>query len=195
MEMLDIRKDSFAAVEHVGDAMMELAQQAESVLGYGVLKSSSIIVNPVELTPLQATLKGLEIEVLRRSDVLQYMKERELEHTREMFKVWAKEFSAKDKIYNFDSFRGPAWVRTKIKEYKQPIPEFVLAKAVQIKQAIPECEIWVEGLESNPDPFLAVGFPDKDYSWEYPKEIYYIEVWAEPKFEGRMSAEPDDLAF
>jgi hypothetical protein len=195
MEMTEIRKESLNLIEYVHDEIEGLAQRAADVLGYSVLQSVFGRVVNVEPTPLQIALKALDMDILRPSDVLAYMKERQIEQTRENFKEWHKEFIGKDQIHNFDSFRGCAWVRTKIAEYKQPVPEFVLVKAVQIKQAMPECEIWVESLETHPDPFLSVGLPDGSYSWSAPKEIYYVEVWAEPKFEGRMSQDVDELAF
>jgi len=186
--MTEIRKQSLGDVERISDTIVDLAQQASDVLGYDLLQKRAGVINTaIELTPLQTALKQLEIEILLPGDVLVYQKERQIEQTKANLDVWLKEFAQADKVARYTRFDGPAWVEEKIAEYKQPVPEFVLAKAVQIKQAFPECQIYVESLQDHPDPFLVVAIPhEKDY---YPaKERYYVEVWGEPKFEGRLSA-------
>jgi len=182
MQLTEIRKVSLSASEDNG-ALVSLALSAKEILGYDVFAKSVAVLT--ELTPLQAALQSAEIEVLRNDDVAKYQKEQMIEHTAALMKNWLKETAAMAEVKSFNRFSGPAWVQTKISEYSQPIPEFVLAKAVQIKQAIPDCEIYVESLEDHPDPFLVVAIPDgRPY---YPaKERHYVEVWAEPKFEGRL---------
>jgi hypothetical protein len=186
MLMTEIRKESLAEVESVNEAMTTLAESAKSVLGYDVLAKITAKAATVECTGLRAALKSLDIEVLLASDVRKYMKERQIEQTVANMQKWIEKFAADDEIGQWVRFDGPAWVRAKIAEYKEPVPEFVLAKAVQIKQAFPECEIWVESLKDHPDPFLSVGIPDTKYTWSDPTELYYVEVWEEPKFEGRL---------
>lgn len=66
------------------------------------------------------------------------------------------------------------WTNTEIKNYQQPIPEFVLNKALQIKERVPSAQFFVEHLEEKHDPFLKVKHGNLDL---------YIEVWDEPKFE------------
>lgn len=66
------------------------------------------------------------------------------------------------------------WTNTEIKNYQQPIPEFVLRKALQIKEKVPDAQFFVEHLEEKYDPFLKVKHGNLDL---------YIEVWNEPKFE------------
>lgn len=186
MLMTEIKRDSFSEVEHIGESILGLASRAKELLGYGVLEKLTGNINLAELTPLQTALKDLEIEVLRAVEVRTYQKERQIEQTKINFEKWLVEFGQNDLVGRFVRFDGPSWTREKIAEYRQPIPEFVLAKAVQIKERMPECEIWVESLQDHPDPFLVVGIPDHTYSWSDPKEQYYVEVWAEPKFEGRL---------
>lgn len=70
------------------------------------------------------------------------------------------------------------WVRTGLKSYEQEIPEFVLNKAVQIKKELPDVNLYVEHLVHKPDPFLVAVLDGEEF---------YVEVWEEPGFEGRIS--------
>ena len=75
----------------------------------------------------------------------------------------------------------------------QPVPEFVLRKAVDIKQELPSAEFYIEHLKE--DPFLIVSLePLRDYQtssntldrFMNDDATAYIEVWAEPKFEAAL---------
>jgi hypothetical protein len=72
------------------------------------------------------------------------------------------------------------WVRTLIVNYQAEIPCFALSRAMEIKENYPEAQIYIESLQAQErpiaDPFLVVGI--KGY-------LYYVDVWDEPKFEGR----------
>ena len=73
------------------------------------------------------------------------------------------------------------WNKTTIKIYGEEgkeIPEYVLNKAIQVKYEVPEVEILIDEFTVVPDPFLFV---------KLGAESYYIEVWDEPKFEGRLT--------
>jgi hypothetical protein len=188
MLMTEIRKESIGMVEQINGGLASLAESAMSVLGYDVLAKITGKVSLEEMTPIQAALQELEIEVLNRRDVFVYQRERMIERTVELCKEWLREQPSRETFDRLDRFSGPSWIFHKISEYKQPIPEFVLAKAVQIKQRVPECEIYVVALEDYPDPFLVIGGKQK-YSWQEPDEAHYVEVWAEPKFEGRINTE------
>lgn len=184
MLMTEIRRQSLGVLDKVDEVLSSLAEQAKEVLGYDVLKNHAAPV-VAELTPLQVALKEAEIDVLNRKDVAAYQKERLLERTQELLAIWLQDTAKLEEIRSFNRFMGPSWTQFKIAEYKQPVPEFVLAKAIQIKQLAPECEIYIEHLEDHPDPFLVVLIPDGRAYWPA-KETYYVEVWAEPKFEGRL---------
>lgn len=187
MEMTEIRKESWTQRESTSAALVSVAEKAKELLGYDVLakvmEKKSIA---VELTELQMVLKSLEINAFNPDDVLAYQKERLIEQTTANLQEWFKEIAEANKLEWWRQFGGPAWRIAKIEEYKQPIPEFVIAKAIQIKERLPEVRIYVESLESHPDPFLIVGIGATDYDQDKPKEHYYVEVWAEPKFEGRV---------
>ena len=197
MKMTEIRKETIGMVAQINDSISGLAESAKSVLGYDVLAKLTDKVAQEDLTPTQLALQELGIEVLNRRDVFVYQRERVIERTmvgvakqmqelsQELVKAWMQGQASANELDRINRFSGPAWTFQKISEYRQPIPEFVLAKAVQIKQRVPECEIYVCGLEDDPDPFLCVG-DKKKYSWAEPENIHYVEVWAEPKFEGKM---------
>ena len=194
MLMTDIRKSAVGAgVTDLRPALLSLAESAKEVLGYDVLaKRMGTTVVAVETTCLRMTLQSLGIEVLVEQDVARYQKEQLIEHTAAKMQEWMKQAAdlGMDRFHEdgLDRFSAPGWQRVAIKEYKQPIPEHVLAKAVEVKQQMPECEIWVESLEDHPDPFLIVAGGPAKYSWKKPEEYYYLCAWSEPKFEGRLDS-------
>lgn len=74
------------------------------------------------------------------------------------------------------------WQKVNLKDYKKPIPEFVLRKALQIKEKCPGVTFFVYELikrerQINGDPFLAVCCGN---------DGYFVEVWDEPKFETKL---------
>jgi hypothetical protein len=188
--MTEIRRESIGAIAVTDSLMLSLSITAKEVLGYEVMDKALSKTSAAEMTSLQAALKALEIETLHPNDVGTYQKERLIEQTMANINKWILETKDLASVHSYNRFGGPAWVQEKIREYKQPIPEFVLAKAVQIKQAIPECEIYVESLEDYPDPFLLVAIPDGRAYYPH-KESFYVEVWEEPKFEGFLRTASD----
>lgn len=78
-----------------------------------------------------------------------------------------------------------AWGRTPIRYYTEEIPEFVLNKAIQIKKALPTVGVYVEHLVDQPDPFLVVASGGEEF---------YVEVWMEPGFEGRVTKETKNVS-
>jgi hypothetical protein len=155
---------------NLDDPRQKLATEAESLLGYTPLR--------VELrTPgtLKRVLAQLEMEVLAPESVTAYKKQ------------MAAHYETAGKMAQ------PTWRLTKLKDYKKPVPEFVLQKAVEIKKLLPEAEFYVEQLAV--DPFLIVTLaPLTDYVSSIqtlnrgldPETSAYVEVWSEPKFEATM---------
>jgi hypothetical protein len=82
------------------------------------------------------------------------------------------------------------WQRYPIGSYNGSIPEFVLSKALQIKDRLPEADFKIVQLVTSyehknapirmPDPFLYVS------ANEYSTEGYYIEVWNEKAYEKEL---------
>ena len=80
------------------------------------------------------------------------------------------------------------WYFTLIKDYKEPIPEFVLQTAMDVKQICDEAKmshkLYVCGIHEManvyPDPFLVLTINNADMK----NENLYLEVWNEPTFKG-----------
>lgn len=80
------------------------------------------------------------------------------------------------------------WRRLTLSQYEAqggPIPEFVLSKAIEIKESLPEVTLSIEhlfeGVEKidrpTRDPFLVASLDD---------EAYYIDVWNEKEYESKL---------
>jgi len=142
-----------------------LADEAAAVLGYSA--GSKVI---VDAKPLETVLAQLGIEVLDWKQVLRYQYTKQAEEN-------SKRLASMDNVeWNWRSDLN--WDKEPIDKYTAPIPDFVLNKAIQIKKALPECEILVEALRQSADPFLVVRLKE-GYSYEG----YYVEVWDETSFE------------
>lgn len=89
------------------------------------------------------------------------------------------------KTSSFSSYRWRiGWATVPIEEYRQDIPDFVMRKAIQIKEKMPAAQIVIEELTAKKervarryDPFLVAKFEN---------EKYYIEVWNEREFEDEV---------
>jgi hypothetical protein len=82
--------------------------------------------------------------------------------------------------------RERTWTMRELSLYAEPIPQFALQTAVDVKKAHPEVEFYVCTLEENRvvvDPFLVMRSRAGDEVREY-----YLEVWNESKFRGRREA-------
>lgn len=169
------------------DEVLTLAADAEIVLGYNVLQNS--LTAPPEIPRLAAALAELGIEILNKSDVVIYMQERLVDRTLEIYDEWQKAKPEPLSVWGYgQSFSGPSWEATPIAKYREAVPEFVVNKAVQIKRAVPECEIFIRHLTEDKDPFLEItlGKASEYNSDRNGSERYFVEVWEEPKFEGRV---------
>jgi hypothetical protein len=143
-----------------------LALEAAALLGYGALAKDAGV--PGEL---RRALAKLELEVLDEKSVDAYKAQ------------MVRHYASHQKM------AMPTWRLTSLREYTQPVPEHVLAKAVSIKRELPQAEFYVDQLAI--DPFLIVTLkPLKDTNVNTasrkldPEVTAYIDVWLEPKFEG-----------
>jgi len=161
---------------------LSLGQKAASLLGYRVLKSEvtgSIVVPLEDIGELGKALLSLDVEILDAATVIRYQQQEAMRHTIEK----ANELLRRGQFAYYAAamwgFTPARWDATEIAKYAEPIPEFVISKAVQIKEAVPKVEFFVQHLnEPKADPFLVA---------KLNTEVYYVEVWAEPRFEGRVS--------
>lgn len=156
-----------------------IMEQAAANLGYKGRRAPQRAIMAAEIGPLQGVLAQLEIEVLDNRDVLTYMYEKLFEsqqaHLQEMLI---------DGRPRWSEVRLIQWHDTRLKEYYNFVPDFVLAKALEIKTACPEVEFTVLHLERSPDPFL-IAHLGGEWAFQW-KECYVIEVWDEAAFERRM---------
>ena len=142
-----------------------LAMEAEALLGYAPLRTDCGAPGA-----LKATLARLEIDILDEASVDAY-KAQMVQHYRSHGKM-----------------ADPTWRLTDLREYAQPVPEHVLAKACSIKKALPQAQFYVDQLAV--DPFLIVSLAPIADHWTNrarrldPDTQAYLEVWDEPKFEG-----------
>lgn len=174
MKMSEIEREVITVLEW-SEPCVSLAAKAQEVLGYKLLKSQQE--EPESRSALELALAKAGIEILNATQVKKYQAELLVERTTAMFNEWLKTPEPR-------MFWGPGWEKTKIGEYKLPIPEFVLNKAIQIKELMPEVRIYIEHLSEHPDPFLVIA--TKHESYDFDAQEFYIEVWEEPKFEGRI---------
>ena len=187
MLMTEIKRNVITLPVAGTDEVLTVAQDAEEVLGYSVLRQS--LTEPPETPRLASVLSDLGIEILNKQDVTAYMRERLCDRTLELLDEWQK--GNPDPVNSWGSgnaFIGPQWDVTDIAKYKEAIPEFVVNKAVQIKRALPEVGVYIRHLSEDKDPFLEITL-GKANDWDSDKngsERYFIEVWDEPKFEGRL---------
>jgi hypothetical protein len=174
MNQSEIKRETITVLEW-SEPCVSLAAEAQEVLGYSRLREEQKTKDTY--TELQLALSELGIEALNAADVKKYQTELLKERTAEKFQQWLLDPGS--------MFLGPGWEKTEIGKYHQPIPEFVINKAIQIKRRLPDILIFVEHLSDHPDPFLVVATKHPDYQYVHKEEIY-VEVWEEPKFEGKI---------
>jgi hypothetical protein len=179
MNMSEIKWDRLT-VQEWSEPCVSLAAEAQEVLGYSVLQDEQQEPDKGR-SALEVVLAKAGIEVLNAEQVHTYQTDLLKQRTIEMLQEWLKNPTT--------TFIGPNWEKTLIAKYEQPIPEFVLNKAIQIKRLMPEVRIYIEHLSEHlsehPDPFLVVTTPHAKYD-VLDENLFYVEVWEEPKFEGRI---------
>lgn len=159
-----------------GEALSELGRKASEVLGYEYLAQNTA---DSPRRSLSQVLQELQIEVFETEAVEKYMAEK-LEAIRNKTQKLPKESNPEEdeEDNNYDP-SSVSWHKTRIGQYNHPMPESVIALAIFIKESCPGADFTVHSLaKADPDPFLSV---------RYNGELFYIEVWAEPKFTGKLT--------
>jgi len=174
MLQTEIRREKLHTI--LDEELPSVCDEARELLGY----AAPDIAKEIKPNPLADTLARLEIEVLNWRDVIAYQLERRQEREREELAVML----VADQMPGLWGRHRTDWSETEINKYRGIVPAHVLQKAIEIKRALPEVEIFVEHLSETPDPFLVAKMTGEDgYSWN--AHVYYIDVWDEPKFERR----------
>lgn len=157
-------------LEEVSTAVLttSVRDKAAELLGY---QCKTEIDYPTETDgALRNAIARLGIETLDVQSVLRYQAER-----------LAESLMASGLNITSTSRYDDGWNRRKLSEYKQPIPDFALERALQLKATCPEVEFMVEELAK--DPFLIAYIPSGSYG---AKEAYYIACWEEARFEATL---------
>jgi hypothetical protein len=71
------------------------------------------------------------------------------------------------------------WATRELRYSRAQVPAFALSRAIELKTELPTATFWVDSLEAHKvtrDPFMVMRYEGADY---------YVDVWEEPKFEGR----------
>lgn len=170
-------KVSMSDLDNNDRERFSLASRARDVLGYGglIANVTGDVGQIVKAGKLAEALRLADIDVLELGTVLDY----QLQESSRLTREFILEGNLDDWAAGGYIMSEARWSKTSLREYDHPVPEFVLDKALRIKEACPEVEFRIQHLnQPKADPFL-VAFIGK--------EIYYIEVWDEPRFEGRVS--------
>jgi hypothetical protein len=149
---------------------VSLALEAEDLLGYTPLRKD--VKAP---SRLHRVLAALDIQILDKDDVGSYKIKMQQHHQA----IATNENKSRTKIVTV------AWKMIPLKEYKKPIPEFVLRKCTQIKREIPEATFLVDELtreERTVDPFMIVSLAGDKKTFDV-DNMAYLEVWDEAEFE------------
>jgi hypothetical protein len=161
------------SLTEVDQERLYLATRAKDLLGYGRLSADvtgTRVIGAKEGKLTQALLQ-IDFMVLDTATVIDYQLDevarRNREHISEHLWDWCVGY-----------YVPACWQHTQLSEYSQPIPEFVLDKAIRIKETFPEVHFYVQHLnDPKADPFLIVA---------HDREVYYIEAWDEPRFEAQL---------
>jgi len=170
-------KPNAKELDEVQQERLYLATRAKDLLGYSALVSDVTgerVVGTRE-GKLTEALRALDMEVLDTATVVEYQIAKVFEDTRLHAFAHLRDYATG--YYSFAS-----WQKTELGKYDQAIPEFVLDKAIRLKEQLPEVRFHVMHLsDPKADPFLVASLP------VYDAEIYFIEAWDEPRFEGRVT--------
>lgn len=152
----------------LSDPRRKLATEAEALLGYTPLREELKAPGRLRLA-----LAKLEIEIFDQKKVDSYKAQ------------MADHYRTAEKMIE------PTWRITPLSRYLKPVPEFVLAKAIEIKRELPEAHFYIDELAI--DPFLIVSIVAlTDFVVNQPSRrldaemAVYVDTWSEPKFEATI---------
>jgi hypothetical protein len=149
-----------------------LMAEVREVLGYKEVDRA------LELRKVCTVLKGLDIEPFDNKRVEAYKKA----EAKKLNKV--RRHGYYGGYHNVTTTRG-VWKSILLRNYTREVPAFALLRATAIKKAMTaqgiNCDFSVEELTKKShtivvDPFMVLNAASKKF---------YIDVWNEPKFEGR----------
>lgn len=167
--------------------MREFANKAKTVLGYTPMAEN--IGKDTSIT-LAGILSRLGIPALDQEAVIKYKASKNRPDKGQPRVHDEEDDTDSDDIEERRDTRAYNWYTITIDDYSQPIPERVLAKAIQIKEAETDVQFVIHHLARgrraiSKDPFLEVRFRN---------EHFFIEVWDEPNFSNELTSEDAERA-
>lgn len=161
------------SLSEVDQERMYLATRAKDLLGYSGLTNH--VTGEVKLGTcegkLTQTLLSLEIPILDTSSVINYQLE-------ELSRINREVATRRLRDWMTGYFVAASWDKTLLSDYTMPVPEFVLDKAVKIKEQLPNVQFYIQHMsDPKADPFLIAVLD---------REMYYVEAWDEPQFEATL---------
>jgi hypothetical protein len=153
------------ALADEGESEAALAKEAEALLGYNVLRRKLKIPGKLGEVLFMLDIEPLNFEAVEKykADMVLWRKKAAMEVlTAQQRRTYYVEVS---------------WRRVALGKCTEEVPLFALRKAVQVKKACAKVVLEVDELIEEKkliDPFLVARLDD---------EVYYLEVWKEPKFE------------
>lgn len=173
--MPELRREPASEATDLSSLLTRLALKAEAVLGYAGLRKRLRI----EPQLLAHALNELGIEPFRMEDVSRYKQET----ARAVEQRVMREYRNRALDEGFDELPvgthvRATWRQAPLRAYDGEVPAFVLSRALDIKDRVPNAEFEVDELrvDKRYDPFLVV--------W-CGREQFYIDVWEEDEFERR----------
>jgi hypothetical protein len=160
------------SLDEVDQERLYLATRAQDVLGYGLLRQQVTGERKVGVCEgkLTETMLKLDLPILDTATVIEYQLEEMTRRNREFISTHLNDWAGSG--WQTTPAR---WSKTKLDAYEMPIPEFVLDKAIKIKEALPGVNFYIQHLDDpKADPFLVAC---------HDKEVYYVEAWDESRFE------------
>jgi hypothetical protein len=159
-------------LSEIDQERLYLATRAKDVLGYDLLKQSVTGVRRVGTCEgkLTETLLRLDITILDTATVIKYQMEEIVRRNEEYIITHLKDWAGPGWGITLAS-----WQKSDLADYQMPVPEFVLDKAIKIKEQLPEVKFNIHHLnDPKADPFLVAYLGN---------EVYFVDAWDEPRFE------------
>jgi hypothetical protein len=175
MATTELRRTPASQMPPSEDLISVLALKAESILGYRGLRER-LGIAPASLTRV---LEELEIEPYHPEGVSRYKAEKVRQVEQQLWDELRQQILEdlqERGVIAEGTFVRARWRMVPLRKFQGEVPEFALARAIQIKERLPKAEFYVDELkaEKRYDPFLVVSCG---------RERFYIDVWDERDFE------------
>jgi hypothetical protein len=173
MPITELRRASASVVAEPSNLITALALKVEAVLGYSHLRKR-LGIDPGSLA---YTLNELGIQPFRSEDVNRYKREKSAK-TEHLVRAAYRKRAHRELYFAVPpgTYVQATWHTVPLRDYDGEVPEYVLSRALEVKEKMPNAEFEVQELRvaKRYDPFLIV------YCG---RERFYIDAWDEKPFE------------